>query len=238
MAVTTEGGVVRKLREDALVLPKDAVVRADKAKAKPGLKFWPVGDDDNGAGSSPAYSAAFPYPPEIDEATRNTPATLAMILETLDGSVAITDERVGPLRAQIVALQTENARLTAALAELRSKVAEIDFITERLRVENKGPPGAKGERGRDGRDGPQGVRGEKGERGPSGATITGWEIDEAQFVARPILSSGGKGPGLHLLGMFQAYDQAVSLTEDRDLVAAAEEARAETERQTESHWAR
>jgi hypothetical protein len=59
--------------------------------------------------------------------------------------------------------------------------------------------------------GRRGVAGEKGERGPkgdpglSGATISGWKIDRARYVATPVLSDGSEGPPLELRGLFEQF---------------------------------
>ena len=50
-------------------------------------------------------------------------------------------------------LQLERERDRATIAEMRGKLAELDFVVERLKVENRGPPGVAGPRGRDGADG-------------------------------------------------------------------------------------
>jgi hypothetical protein len=57
------------------------------------------------------------------------------------------------------------------------------------------------------------------------------------FTATPILSDGEAGAVLHLLALFQSYDAATSLIEDRDLTEAAHEAdhRAST---WMKHWSR
>jgi hypothetical protein len=59
--------------------------------------------------------------------------------------------------------------------------------------------------------GRRGVAGEKGERGPqgnpglSGATIRGWKIDRARYVATPIMIDGSEGPPLELRGLFEQF---------------------------------
>jgi hypothetical protein len=52
------------------------------------------------------------------------------------------------------------------------------------------------------------------------------------------MSDGSTGAPLNLMALFASYDRATAVLDDRDLASAAAEARAETERQTESHWAR
>ena len=57
--------------------------------------------------------------------------------------------------------------------------------------------------------GKRGVAGEKGERGPrgdagaSGATIVGWKIDRARYLATPVMSDGRDGPPLELRGLWR-----------------------------------
>jgi hypothetical protein len=62
--------------------------------------------------------------------------------------------------------------------------------------------------------GKRGVAGEKGERGPpgprgdagaSGATIVGWKIDRARYVAMPVMADGSEGPPLELRGLFEQF---------------------------------
>ena len=40
-----------------------------------------------------------------------------------------------------------------------------------------------------------------------------WEINDAEFVAWPLLSTWEKGPALHLRGMFEVYDGQVDVAE-------------------------
>ena len=176
---------------------------------------------------------------------RNAPVTVEMLFENLDVTFDGDDvlySRIIELRAKITELETEHARAQALTAELKSKLHEVDFIVERLRIEGKGPPGQKGERGRDGREGPPGVRGERGERGERGLpapVIAAWEARPERFEIVPVFSNGEKGPPIALLALFQAYDGAVSEIEDADLVEAARASRAATEAETEaSRWAK
>jgi hypothetical protein len=54
-------------------------------------------------------------------------------------------------------------------------------------------------------------RGERGERGPrgdpgsSGATISGWKVDRARYIATPLMSDGGEGPPLELRRLFEQF---------------------------------
>jgi hypothetical protein len=62
-----------------------------------------------------------------------------------------------------------------------------------------------------GRRGAAGQKGERGERGPqgnselSGATIRGWKIDRARFVATPVMLDGTLGPELELREFFEEF---------------------------------
>jgi hypothetical protein len=130
-------------------------------------------------------------------------------------------------------LQLERERDRATIAEMRAKLGELDFVVERLKVENRGPPGVEGPRGRDGADGARGPRGERGERGPAGPRLIGWENDDAQFAATPLMSDGRKGATLHLRGAFEQYHGQVegeAAAEEADAAAAS---RATVERDAE-----
>ena len=77
----------------------------------------------------------------------------------------------------------------------------MSFVSERLRVENKGPVGPRGTMGRDGREGRPGARGERGERGETGSAapmIVGWRIDSERYLVTPQYSDGSSGPPLNL----------------------------------------
>jgi hypothetical protein len=39
----------------------------------------------------------------------------------------------------------------------------------------------------------------------SGATISGWKIDRARYLATPLMSNGGEGPPLELRGLFEQF---------------------------------
>jgi len=169
------------------------------------------------------------------------PATLADVIVGCDTVLEVDRDGYDLLKAKIARLETENARLTASLAELRAKVSELHFVSERLRIENRGPPGQKGERGRDGRDGPRGERGEKGERGERGApaaAIIEWRPDPETFTIQAILSDGSTGPMISLRSLFESYHNAVSWVEDADLVEAARASRAATQAEVHNGWSR
>ena len=128
------------------------------------------------------------------------------------------------MRVKVAGLQAENAQMRATLAELNAKVSELTFVSERLRVENKGPPGTRGERGRDGRDGPRGetgLQGEKGERGAPAPLVVGWDVAADDYAITPLMSDGSRGPMLHVRGIFETYDASA------DAANAAEQADAD-----------
>lgn len=109
--------------------------------------------------------------------------------------------KFGEVRSEIAALRLENAQAKAAVAELRAQVGELSFVSERLKVENKGPVGPRGMMGRDGRDGPRGepgIRGERGETGSAAPMIVGWRIDSDRYLVTPQYSDGSSGPPLNL----------------------------------------
>src|SRR6266404_1837125 len=66
-------------------------------------------------------------------------------------------------------------------------------------IASQGRRGAAGERGERGPPGP------RGDAGASGATIVGWKIDRARYVATPVMSDGGEGPRLELRALFEQF---------------------------------
>lgn len=229
----SDTGIIRKTTTSVRLPAVDAA----PPPVTPRHKFWIVGDD-SASGDGPPSASAFA---DLDDATSNIPATYGMVALALDGAVAITGDAVRPLRVKLAGMEVENAQLRGTIAELRAKLSEIDFVVERLKIDRRGPPGVKGERGRDGRDGPPG-RGERGERGEKGApapVITAWEARPEAFEIVPVFSTGERGPPIALLALFQAYDAATSVLDDRDLATAAVEARDLAEREAEAaRWAK
>jgi hypothetical protein len=63
-------------------------------------------------------------------------------------------------------------------------------------------PGKRGAAGEKGERGPPGPR---GDAGASGATICGWKIDRARYLATPVMSDGTEGPPLQLCGLFEQF---------------------------------
>lgn len=184
----------------------------------------------------------------IDKDLLNSPVNVHLLYTTLNAAGSISDtvnarakEREAALQTKIVGLETEIAKLTAKLAEATAKVGELAFVSERLRIENKGPPGVKGDRGRDGHDGPRGetgLRGEKGERGAPAPVIVGWDVREETYEIAPLLSDGSRGAVVRLRPLFEMYDgqaAAADALEEADAAAASREA---IKRQTEAGWSR
>ena len=234
MAVNgSNGDMIYKLRENALIRPDGTPLVRD------GLRFWPVIEPGDG---EDAEAVAGLLTSEVTAASDLKDPVIRLIVEGHNAVFDALAQTAAQLKAGLAGLETENARLRAQLAEARSKIAELDFVVERLKVENKGPPGVKGERGRDGHDGGPGPRGERGQRGAAGRpapVITAWEVRPEAFEIVPVFSTGERGPAISLLALFQAYDSATALLEDRDLTEAAQEARALAEREAEaSRWAR
>jgi hypothetical protein len=66
-------------------------------------------------------------------------------------------------------------------------------------------PGKRGPAGQSGEKGARGERGPPGEPGSSGATISGWKMDRARYLATPLMSDGGEGPPLELRELFEQF---------------------------------
>jgi hypothetical protein len=64
---------------------------------------------------------------------------------------------------------------------------------------------SQGRRGGAGEKGERGLPGPRGDAGASGATIVGWKIDRARYVATPVMSDGSEGPPLELRGLFEQF---------------------------------
>jgi len=64
---------------------------------------------------------------------------------------------------------------------------------------------SQGKRGAAGEKGERGAPGLRGDAGASGATICGWKIDRARYLATPVMSDGGEGPPIELRGLFEQF---------------------------------
>jgi hypothetical protein len=185
-----------------------------------GLK--PVDDDDDRRSADNDAPVFWPgilrdLPPK----EANVPATMEVIYSMVDLTMEATLERVAPLRQELTAVKAENSKLRIALAEAVSKISELDFVVERLKIENKGPPGAQGLRGRDGRDGAEGPRGFRGEKGDPGVAIAAWRIDASNYVVTPVLGDGTTAPALNLRALMEQFYLDSAATDE---VAEAEAA--------------
>jgi hypothetical protein len=135
-------------------------------------------------------------------------------------------ETVDEAKDEVIAkVEAENGRLRVEIAELKAKVSQLDFIVERLKVENRGPPGERGLQGRDGHEGRPGVPGPRGARGQKGSHVVSWEYDLANYRAIPIFAGradgmgDAPGPALHLE---QFFDRAFAEWEEAEDTAEAD----------------
>ena len=131
-----------------------------------------------------------------------------------DGDDAVLD-RVRELKAEVAKahgvireFQLERERDRATIAELKAKVSELDFVVERLKVENRGPPGVKGERGRDGADGA------RGERGEAGVKAAGFVLDIGGYAATLVSSDGAPAARLALRPMFERFAEEIAAEDE------------------------
>ena len=162
--------------------------------------------------------------------------TAASLTESLSQKVKA---RIGEVRSEVARIELENAQLRASVAELKAKVGELTFVSERLRIEARGPAGERGPMGRDGPPGPRGERGSRGERGQAAPAIIEWRPDPEAFTVTAVLADGSTGPMIALRSLFESYHNATSWIEDADLVEAAHESRQAAEQSAEaSRWAR
>jgi hypothetical protein len=120
---------------------------------------------------------------------------------------------------------------------VKSKVNELDFVVERLKIDRRGPPGLPGPMGRDGRDGvgkigPAGPVGPKGEAAP---VVSTWDVDERAFMCTPIGGDGKPaGATLHLHGLFSSFSEALDDADVAEEIDAAASSRAVVEREAEA----
>ena len=111
---------------------------------------------------------------------------------------------------------------------------ELTFISERLRIEARGPAGERGPMGRDGYAGAPGPRGEcgaKGEPGKAAPVITAWEPNGERFTITPVYTDGTRGVPANLLSLFQSYDEQVDAAEAADEADAARAERDKIDRE-------
>jgi hypothetical protein len=183
---------------------------------------------------------------EYSQEFRDAAATVGMAYFCLNTAASLTESlsqkvkaRIGEVRSEVARIELENAQLRASVAELKAKVGELTFVSERLRIEARGPAGERRPMGRDGPPGPRGERGSQGERGQAAPVVIEWRPDPEAFTIQAILSDGSAGPMIALRSLFESYHSATSWIEDADIVQAAHEARVENERQIEaSCWAK
>jgi hypothetical protein len=161
------------------------------------------------------------------------------VAEALDCAIAVNLDGDGLLRAKIAELRGQVSELKVALIEARHEIREMKLIQESMRASTRGERGTDGARGVPGRDGREGAEGKAGPPGPVGPKgldapkIVSWEIDDSAFVAYPLLSTGQKGPGLHLRGMFEVYNAQVDASDAAAEIDAAAASRARTDREVD-----
>jgi hypothetical protein len=225
----------------AQVIPLD-----HSARRKP-LGLRPIAEPLEPSAHGPGYATE--YPSTLAGASaelRQAPTRMEEVFGALDAAVAVSIDgdnllqaKLAEARSEIARLEVANAKLTASLAEVRSKLGELGFVQERLQLERRGAPGVAGPRGADGPPGMRGERGPRGEAGTPAPVVSAWEPHAERFTITPIYSTGERGPPINMLSLFQAYDSAVSDIEDRDLTEAAAASRARNEEEVEArHWAK
>jgi hypothetical protein len=155
---------------------------------------------------APAASPAAPLPlVDCGDINPDMPITYQVLLAAIDMVVC---DLVGPINGDVASLKLANAQLKSELAAAQSKVSELSFVVDRLRIDNRGPPGPPGPMGRDGRDGAQGPPGPRGNRGQKSA-ICAWRIDVPNYRAVPVFQDDSEGAALNLAALFEAYNTAV-----------------------------
>ena len=170
----------------------------------------------------------------IGEVIGETVGEMGREIEAKLGGLGGNPANLAEMRSALAEAKLENAQLKAALAEIRAKQNEHEFVLERLKIEKRGPPGVKGERGRDGAEGARGETGARGEQGPPGPHVVAFETDDASFVAVELLSNGKKGASLHLRGMFESAFEQADEAEAAEAHDAVQAQRAVIEREAEN----
>jgi hypothetical protein len=110
---------------------------------------------------------------------------------------------------------TVRSTYDAAVKYARLDIVALDGTTFIARRDNPGKcPGdgwqlmsARGKPGIKGPPGERGERGQKGDKGDPSPTIVGWQIDQPNYRAIPVMSDGTEGPPLPLRGLFEQFHQ-------------------------------
>jgi Collagen triple helix repeat (20 copies) len=201
-----------RLRKDRIGV-RPAKTTAERPRQRRPLGLRPIADD----------VAAHEARPAASEAEFENPV-VALIVESNALLVDLIDRQREHFERKVVGLETAHAKLINENTALR-------LILENLRITQRGERGVDGDRGapgaagRDGLQGPIGPKGEPGPRGLDAPKIVSFEVDDAAFVAYPLLSTGHKGPGLHLRGMFEAYNEQVDASDAAAEIDAAARSR-------------
>ena len=230
-----------RVPRDASAMAPSSVVDIVTHRRQP-LGLRPVDDGPPERDASTYTGGDLEHGPIVDfddiaQETLNQPADVGLVYVSLNAAVSASEKSHQKLKTKVAELETEIARLTAQVAIAQAKVGELSFVSERLRIEGKGPPGERGPMGRDGREGAHGERGARGAEGKQGRpapNIVAWTLDEQAFTATPLLSDGRKGAVLHLMPLFQSYTEqmeASDAAEEHDVVQAQ---RAVIEREAEA----
>lgn len=203
-----------------------------------GLGIVP-GDDAPSEHDASSYDDGLQHGPVMDltgfdRAALDAAASVELVYISLNAAGSMLDTATRKLKERCAGLETEIARLTAKVAEAQAKVGELSFVSERLRIENKGPQGLPGPMGRDGHDGRPGERGPKGADGRPGAPgprPVSWDIDAEQFAVTPLMSDGRRGPTLHLRALFEEFNAQINDADAAEEHDAAASSRAALERE-------
>ena len=215
----------RPVPRDASAMAPSRVVPLDKHRRQP-LGFTPVIEEPERGGIDDGEPIVAPDGRDLQRGPfynlreqdrsfleeKSAPYGVVYLAINAVVSIAYAIEKTlkekSPRRARSAEIQLENAQLKAALAEIKANRTST-IILERLKIENKGPPGPKGERGRDGRDGKglMGPRGEPGPRGLPAPMIVGWRIDSDRYLVTPQYGDGSSGPPLNLSAFVSDDDE-------------------------------
>jgi hypothetical protein len=201
--MTAEPVVVYKTSRNARVPAKPEPPPNRQRKRRP-LGLRPSADDVAAHEARPAASEA-----SLGEYQN---PVVSLVVESSELLLGLVDEqrrhfdnKLAGFVNTIAALQNENKSLRLILENLR--------VTQRGERGIDGDRGAPGVAGRDGLGGPIGPAGPVGPKGLDAPRIVSWEIDDAAFVAWPLLSTGHKGPALYLRALFESYDGQVDASD-------------------------